>query len=403
MNNKVKLIQRVGCIGLVSAMLVGCGGNTETKPQDNRDVAFKTVEGSVTVKRDKKNTKAKAKAEIKNGDTVTVKDDSEAVVTIDKDKFAYVEENTEFSITAKGNENDSQTTINLKEGAITSEIQNKLSKKSKFEIVTPSAKINVKGTIYRVNSIKDKDGVSRTYVHVFEGRVKITANDKEQYIEGGYQLEIDEKTGDFVRNDKGEVILESIDYKELPLDTLEYLLAMKEHSDRLDDFSKEDLEQWIEDKKKEENKEDNKEESTDKEENKEEKPNTDNSDKPAPEQGGNTSGNTGNTNTNQGNNQGGNQETTPPAGGSGGAGTGTGEDQGGGRPATPDYDPNYAATGGHPDDGVGGQWGKYFATEAEAIAFMDAQNDPNAPYAGWLLFINYNADGSCRVQGVKYY
>jgi len=142
---------------------------------------------------------------------------------LDDDKYVYVEENTEFELEATGTTQDSKTTINLKSGAITNEIQNKLSGESSYEINTPNSTMAVRGTTYYVQVYEDDKGVNYTRVSVFEGKVTTklmyadgTVEENEVAVDGGKEVIIyeDDTTTDYV----GEI--KDIDYSTLPDDVL---------------------------------------------------------------------------------------------------------------------------------------------------------------------------------------
>lgn len=142
---------------------------------------------------------------------------------LDDDKYVYVEENTEFIIEATGTKNDSKTTINLKKGAITNEIQSKLNGESTYEINTPNSTMSVRGTTYRVEVYEDEKGVTYTRVSVFEGKVVTklmyadgTVEEKEIGVDAGKEVIIfeDDTTTDYL----GDV--KDIDYSTLPDEVL---------------------------------------------------------------------------------------------------------------------------------------------------------------------------------------
>lgn len=142
---------------------------------------------------------------------------------LDDDKYVYVEENTEFSLEATGTSTNSKTTINLKSGAITNEIQNKLNGESSYEINTPNSTMAVRGTTYRVEVYQDENGVTYTRVTVFEGKVSTkliyadgTVADEEVDIEAGKEVIIyeDDTTTDYL----GDVT--DIDYSTIPDEVL---------------------------------------------------------------------------------------------------------------------------------------------------------------------------------------
>ena len=142
---------------------------------------------------------------------------------LDDDKYVYVEEHTEFDLEATGTAQDSKTTINLKSGAITNDIQNKLSGESSYEINTPNSTMAVRGTTYYVQVYEDDKRVNYTRVSVFEGKVTTklmyadgTVEENEVAVDGGKEVIIyeDDTTTDYV----GEI--QDIDYSTLPDDVL---------------------------------------------------------------------------------------------------------------------------------------------------------------------------------------
>ncbi len=160
---------------------------------------------------------------------------------LDDDKYVYVEENTEFSLEATGSAANSKTTINLKSGAITNEIQNKLNGESSYEINTPNSTMAVRGTTYRVEVYEDENGVTYTRVSVFEGKVTTkliyadgTVADNEVALEAGKEVIIyeDDTTTDYL----GDVT--DIDYSTLPD---EVLLIVGQALDMDEDMSDEEI------------------------------------------------------------------------------------------------------------------------------------------------------------------
>lgn len=155
---------------------------------------------------------------LESGDQVFFKSGN-MTLKMDEDKYAYVEENTKFSINAEGTEDNSKTTINLMEGAITNEIQNPLSAESSYEVNTPNSTMAVRGTVFRVYVYYDENGTCYTKVSVFKGKVSTrlinpdgTVSEDELMIEEGKEVTIyqDDEVTDYVSD------VSDIDYSELP-------------------------------------------------------------------------------------------------------------------------------------------------------------------------------------------
>lgn len=172
---------------------------------------------------------------LESGDTV-FQNQGYMTLKMDEDKYVYVEENTKFTLVAKGDSVNSKTTIELEQGAITNEIQNKLSDDAVYEINTPNSSMSVRGTVYRVYTYTGEDGIKYTVVAVFEGKVttKLRYSDgtmatEDVAIEKGKQVVIyeDTETTDYLTE------VEDIDYSLIPDDVLENLIEISENGTEL--------------------------------------------------------------------------------------------------------------------------------------------------------------------------
>jgi len=182
---------------------------------------------------------------LETGDTVAL-DEGEMVLLADEDKYIHLEEGTELVLNAAGGSESSKTTIELKSGAITNDIQNKLSEGSYYEVNTPNSTMSVRGTIFRVE-VYEENGIKYTRVSVFEGKVAsrlVYKNgdvaDNEVSIEKGKEVLIyeDDKTVDYVSPPK------DIDYSDLP-DSVKEILKNALEDGRDLDVTKEELEKYL--------------------------------------------------------------------------------------------------------------------------------------------------------------
>ena len=182
---------------------------------------------------------------LETGDTVAL-DEGEMVLLADEDKYIHLEEGTELILNAAGSSESSKTTIELKRGAITNDIQNKLSEGSYYEVNTPNSTMSVRGTIFRVE-VYEENGIKYTRVSVFEGKVAsrlVYKNgdvaDNEVSIEKGKEVLIyeDDKTVDYVSPPK------DIDYSDLP-DSVKEILKNALEDGRDLDVTKEELEKYL--------------------------------------------------------------------------------------------------------------------------------------------------------------
>ena len=182
---------------------------------------------------------------LETGDTVALSE-GEMVLLADEDKYIHLEEGTELVLNAAGSSESSKTTIELKSGAITNDIQNKLSEGSYYEVNTPNSTMSVRGTIFRVE-VYEENGIKYTRVSVFEGKVAsrlVYKNgdvaDNEVSIEKGKEVLIyeDDKTVDYVSPPK------DIDYSDLP-DSVKEILKNALEDGRDLDITKEELEKYL--------------------------------------------------------------------------------------------------------------------------------------------------------------
>ncbi len=90
---------------------------------------------------------------------------------LDEDKYLLVEENSEIQIAASGDSGNSKTEIQLRKGAVTSELQNKLSETSSYQVAAPNSVMAVRGTVYRVEASVNEAGEPVTGAMVLEGTV----------------------------------------------------------------------------------------------------------------------------------------------------------------------------------------------------------------------------------------
>ena len=177
---------------------------------------------------------------LESGDVVAL-DTGEMTLKADEDKYIQLEEHTKLKLVATGSSAKSKTTIDLMEGAITNDIQNKLSEGSSYDVNTPNSTMSVRGTIFRVQ-VYEENGVKYTRVSVFEGEVETrlvykdgTIAEKAVSIVKGKEVLIyeDDKTTDYVSEPT------DIDYATL---TDEVLTLIRDASEKGRDVALDDKE-----------------------------------------------------------------------------------------------------------------------------------------------------------------
>lgn len=138
------------------------------------------IDGTAVVERENVGElQAYAGMALQSGDVLNVSSNSMLVLQMDNDKYAYVEEDTILSLVAEGNTRDSKTIIRLERGAITCQIEEKLSANSSYEVHTQNSVMAVRGTVFRVGMYEPYvSGLSTdepvVQVSVYEGEVLAT-------------------------------------------------------------------------------------------------------------------------------------------------------------------------------------------------------------------------------------
>ena len=164
---------------------------------------------------------------LENGDTVKL-DNGVMTIQADDDKFIHLDEHTTIKLNATGTSDKSKTSIELLEGGITSDIRNKLSADSTYEVNTPNSAMSVRGTVF-YTFVYEIDGVKYTRICCFEGNVSTrliykdgTSSIEEVLVPMGKEVIIyeDQTTTDYLY-----VEPQDIDYSTIPE---EELLELKE-------------------------------------------------------------------------------------------------------------------------------------------------------------------------------
>ncbi len=202
-------------------------------PKDKSYRLLKLFEfsGSGTVTRENKGAITPyANMVLENGDTVKL-DNGVMTIQADDDKFIHLDEHTTIKLNATGTSDKSKTSIELLEGGITSDIRNKLSADSTYEVNTPNSAMSVRGTVF-YTYVYEIDGVKYTRTCCFEGEVVSrlvykngTYSIEEVSIPKGKEVIVyeDGTTTDYLYDEP-----QDIDYNTIPE---EVLLDLRNHID----------------------------------------------------------------------------------------------------------------------------------------------------------------------------
>lgn len=220
-----------------------------------RSIQIYELQGRATIEREKIGSMdAVENLYLESGDSILVADDSYMRLKLDDDKYILVEENSVLSIVAEGTKENSRTSIDLQQGAITNEIQNPLNQNSSYDVTTPNSVMAVRGTVFRVELSRDEQGETYTKVSTFEGRVGVrrilpdgTMKEENVLVEDGTEV--------IICMDQVDTIYlaepQKIDYEVFSVPVLEFLQDVIRHGTDLKGVDKEKFEILCKEKKEE--------------------------------------------------------------------------------------------------------------------------------------------------------
>lgn len=213
------------------------------KEESYRQIQVYYLDGTATVERASVGTmEAYANMMLQTEDKISVPNDSTMQLKLDEDKYILLESGTEIRLEATGNSTDSKTKIHLEKGAVISNLENKLSNDSSYEVSTPSSTMAVRGTTFRVEVTTGEDGNSYTLMSVFDGAVAscLIGEIEELIVESGFEI-IAREDGD-----KSEYIVtkQEVSYEDLKKAALDFLKILIEKGEELS-ISQEKIEDLV--------------------------------------------------------------------------------------------------------------------------------------------------------------
>ncbi len=212
-------------------LLLGC-----KKEEVYRNIRITEITGGAVVNREgKEGLKAYVNMNLQSADELITEKGAKVTLRLDDDKYIIVDEDSKLVLIAGGTEEDSTTRIELEYGAVFSDIREKLSDKSGYEVVTPSSVMSVRGTQFEVvyREIKDEEGKLLDKVMkvlTFEGEVYVKpegAGDRRISKAGTMEVLVESKDGRYVF-DGGTKRIEAEDLSELSATYLKEELSESE-------------------------------------------------------------------------------------------------------------------------------------------------------------------------------
>lgn len=156
---------------IVVAAAAGFVALTGGKDEAYRSIMVYQVEGNATITRASVGEmEAYENLMLQSGDSVAVASESSLRLKLDDDKYLLAEQETRMNIVAEGDGENAKTYIDLEQGSVTSEIQNKLGQNASYEVNTPNSIMAVRGTIFRVETAKMREGMTIRGCQYLRGR-----------------------------------------------------------------------------------------------------------------------------------------------------------------------------------------------------------------------------------------
>lgn len=152
------------------------GGDT------TRQLTVTEINGSAFFIRDGRKISVSKNTRLKSGDILETEDNASVRISIDGDKFVFVEPNTSMYIYCTDIASKGDIAVNLSQGAVICEINSELKKNSSFVLKTPNSTASVKGTVFRAqfdvkNNFMDSSNVMVTEYQNFDGTINLQLYD----------------------------------------------------------------------------------------------------------------------------------------------------------------------------------------------------------------------------------
>jgi len=141
-----------------SIILVACSSD-----KSYRSVKIFSFRGTCNIIRGNKQLELVKEQKIKNNDELQVKEESQAILKLDSDKFVCVKENTSVKFVATGKENKTKTRLHVNNGGVVVEVKEKLKDSESFEIASSNSVMAIRGTQISFDVDKTSDSVTTTF------------------------------------------------------------------------------------------------------------------------------------------------------------------------------------------------------------------------------------------------
>ena len=170
----VKLLRTLSLVLVVvfALQLLPCPAHADGA----REITLLELSGSCRVERGGEVLEAAEGMALSSGDTLVTNEGGSLRLRIDGDKFLYLGADTRVRIIAEGTAESSKTVVFVESGSVMTEVMQKLSEESSFDVVTANTTMSIRGTKTLTEVIKDVvSDVVQTSNAVLGGHVRIKA------------------------------------------------------------------------------------------------------------------------------------------------------------------------------------------------------------------------------------
>ncbi len=150
-----------------------------------RNLVVTDISGTVYITRDGKRMNAAKQSRLQSGDIVSTDENGSLRISIDSDKYVWVEPDTSVYIYYTDIASKGDISVNLTKGSVICQLNEKLKRKASFSLKTPNTAISVKGTVFRAefdykSEYMGYKNVMITQVQNFDGTVSLQLYDMDK-------------------------------------------------------------------------------------------------------------------------------------------------------------------------------------------------------------------------------
>ncbi|MCM1524268.1 MAG: FecR domain-containing protein [Ruminococcus sp.] len=143
------LVLVIAAIAFVSLILITIVVTLATSGNSDRKIIIDDISGNAFILKTDGQIPATSKMRLASGDVIITSPESTVKLSVDKDKYIYVEPNTTLYVYYTETSEKGSIVVNISEGAAISRLDSALPKNTAFEVRTPNSVVSVTGTVFR--------------------------------------------------------------------------------------------------------------------------------------------------------------------------------------------------------------------------------------------------------------